>query len=133
MKKKLSLGAIVLGISLVASVPASATTDEYATTYANILNKFNANYVYGVASAQSSNSKFQSINLSASFYQGTTKKESGTATSYTKNVPAQWLTANGTNGTNYPSSNSYSINVASRTYYTDGTSSDQSYDYAYWN
>lgn len=129
MKKRLSIAVVVASLSLFASIPVFGAVDSSAETFGNILYYDSTQKtVHGVALARSTNSNFKSINVTASFYQGSTKKETGTDSTSVKGNTAQWFTKN-----TYPSSNSYTINVASRTYYTDGTSSDQSYYSAYWN
>ncbi len=129
MKKKMGIAVIVVGLAVVSAIPVFAATDSSASTSAYIgYSQQSSSYVRGKAYARSTNSKFQSINVSATFYQGSTKKESGTGTTTTKGDEATWYTKDST----YSSSNSYTLNSASRTYYTDGTSSDQSYATGTW-
>jgi len=129
MKKRWSFAAFAVFMAVTTAIPVFAAKDSDATTDAYIgYSQQSSSYVRGKAYASSANSKFKSINVTGTFYQGSTKKESGSSSATKKGYEAAWYTKDST----YSSSNSYSLNAASRTYYTDGTSSDQSYASASW-
>ncbi|GFN29827.1 hypothetical protein [Paenibacillus xylaniclasticus] len=125
MKKKLLCSATaltILGAAVVLPVFA-ANPDPNASTNAYISWSQNySNKVRGKAYASTSNPKMTKINVSGSFYQGSTLKESGTGTATSVGTEASWYTKDGV----YADTNSYTLNAASRTYYSGG-SYDQHY------
>lgn len=130
MRKKLSVVLVVTGMALISVLPGyAAEKDSDAKTYAYINYSQTSNsHIVGKSYATSTNSNFKSLNVQGSLYQGTSLKESGTASTSTKGNEAAWYTKDKT----YSSSNSYTLQTASRTYYKDGTSSDQSYASDTW-
>jgi len=129
MKKKLlgSLAAVMV-LAAVVMIPVSAAPDPNASTTAYIDWSVNySNKVRGKAYAITSNPIMTQINVAGSFLQGSTVKESGTGSSTSRNVEASWFTKDGV----YADTNSYTLNAASRTYYSGG-SYDQQYDSTTW-
>ncbi|CAM3650060.1 hypothetical protein COLU111180_01250 [Cohnella lubricantis] len=117
---------IILGTAT--AIPVFAAVDPYAETVAYIDWSVNySNKVRGKAYAITSNPSMTKINVTASFYQDGTKKESGTGSTTNLNQEAYWLTKDGV----YDETNSYSMDVASRTYYSGG-SYDQQYASTTW-
>ncbi|SDX79958.1 hypothetical protein [Paenibacillus sp. CF384] len=120
----------VLGTVFVTSVlPASAAIDPNVSTNAYInYSQSSSTYVRGKAYAVTTNSNMQSLNVNGVFSQGGVQKESGVGSTTTIGSEAAWYTKDLT----YKANVSCSLSVASRTYYKNGTSSDQSYSNTTW-
>lgn len=75
MKNKGSIAVFAVVMAVTAAIPVFAATDSDATTGAYIgYSQQSSSYVRGKAYASSVNSKFKSINVTGTFYQGSTKR-----------------------------------------------------------
>lgn len=72
--------------------------------------------VRGKSYATTSNTKMTKLTVQGTFYQSGNKKESGSSSTTKRNSEATWYTKDGV----YSDSGSYSLNTASRTYFSGG-------------
>lgn len=122
MKKKITVLCLVTSLCLVSAMSVSAAgKDPDAETVAYIDYVIgNQKKVKGKSYARTTNSNMKKINVFGTFYEGSTQKEQGTNSTTTSGNETAWYTGE------YSATGSYKLNTLSRTYYKDGTESDQS-------
>jgi len=119
--KKVTLAAAATSLFLAIAIPTFAadinTPDPNVTTDAFIgTSQYYPNTVRGKSYALTSNTKMTSLNVQGTFYQSGSQKETGTATTSSRNTEAAWYTKDGV----YSNKGSYTLNTASRTYFSGG-------------
>lgn len=125
-KKKLLIFTMVTALSLTGVISASAAKDPYASVNAHISNYkiVDVGVVRGKAYSHSSNPNMKKLNVYGEFFRDGTLIEKGTAsTTDNKTGEAAWYTKEHVVGVSRNSS--FELKAFSRTYYKDGTSSDQ--------
>ncbi|MNJ46149.1 hypothetical protein D3C77_412730 [compost metagenome] len=119
--KKVTLATVATSLFLAIAIPTFAadidTPDPNAQTAAFIgSSQYYANTVRGKSYALTSNTKMTSLNVQGTFYQSGSQKETGTGTTSSRNTEASWYTKDGV----YSNKGSYTLNTASRTYFSGG-------------
>ncbi|MDT8975812.1 hypothetical protein RQP50_06110 [Paenibacillus sp. chi10] len=122
MTKKITVLCLVTALCFVSVASVSAAgKDPDAETVAYIDYVIgNQKKVKGKSYARTTNSNMKKINVFGTFYEGSTQKEQGTNSTTTSGNETAWYTGE------YSATGSYKLNTLSRTYYKDGTESDQS-------
>lgn len=122
MKKILQLSVVLAMISSFTVMPVSAAVDSYSSVY-TFLSSLGASTVTAEASASSHHGDLKKINLNAVLKTGTKKIKDVVVSG---NPDADWIYQG------LDSNKSHTLDAAARSYYTDGTSSDQIYSSTSW-
>lgn len=131
--KKTAIVSLSAALFFAIAIPSFAkdidTPDPYVNTNAYIGESLKYDgIVRGKSYAMTSNSNMTKLTVQGTFYQSGTKKESGSSSTTTKNYETDWSTKDGV----YSDSGSYTLNTASRTYFSGGKYA-QDYASDSWN
>jgi len=133
VKKKKRFAFAILSVFVLATnaMPVFAAKDPNVETVAYIdYSNSTLTKIKGKSYAVTFNSNMKQLNVNGQFFQGTSQIENGTQSVNSVGSEASWYTKEYTNpgkglGT-------YTLQTTSRTYYKDGTFSDQSFSSATW-